>query len=129
DILAEFRKLLAAVPGAKISFSQPLSHRIDHMLSGTMANIAIKTFGPEFFQLRNINDQIYNAIKDIPRLVDVRVEQQVDVSQIRINPVRHELAKYGVTIVDIAHAAELALEGLTVSTVLDGEKEFDIVLK
>lgn len=129
DILAEFRKLLAAVPGAKISFSQPLSHRIDHMLSGTMANIAIKTFGPEFFQLRNINDQIYNAIKDIPGLVDVGVEQQIDVSQMRINPVRHELAKYGVTIVDIAHAAELALEGLTVSTVLDGEKEFNIVLK
>lgn len=129
DILAEFRKLLASVPGAKISFSQPLSHRIDHMLSGTMANIAIKTFGPEFFQLRNINDQIYNTIKDIPGLVDVGVEQQVDVSQIRINPVRHELAKYGVTIVDIAHTAELALEGLTVSTVLDGEKEFNIVLK
>lgn len=129
EILANFRQLLANVPGAKISFSQPLSHRIDHMLSGTMANIAIKTFGPEFYQLRRINEQIYNAIKDVPGLVDVGVEQQVDISQVRINPVRHELAKYGVTVVDLAHTAELALEGLAVSTIIDGEKEFDIVLK
>lgn len=129
DILAEFRKILAGVPGAKISFSQPLSHRIDHMLSGTMANIAIKTFGNEFYQLRTINEQIYNAIKDTPGLVDVGVEQQVDVSQIRITPIRHELARYGLTIVDIAHIAELALEGLAVSTIREGEKEFNIVLK
>lgn len=129
EILADLRQKLSIVPGAKITFSQPLSHRIDHMLSGTMANIAIKTYGQEFFQLRNLNDQIYNAIKDVPGLVDIGVEQQIDISQIRINPIRHELAKYGVTIVDLAHVAELALEGLTVSTVLDGEKEFNIVLK
>lgn len=129
EILADLRGHLAVVPGARIAFSQQLSHRIDHMLSGTMANIAIKTFGPELFQLRLISEQIHQAIRDIPGLVDLSVEQQVDIPQIRINPKRHELAKYGLTIGDLAKTTEIALEGHRVSTILDGEKEFNIVLK
>ena|GEM_PF-4167710 len=84
--------------------------------------IAIKNYGPEFYQLRTINDQIYNAIKNVPGLVDVGVEQQVDISQICINPIRHELAKYGVTIVDLAHIAELALKVLPYRQCLMGKK-------
>lgn len=129
QVLTDFRVLTAKAPGVRITFSQPLTHRIDHMLSGTMANLAVKVFGPELFRLRGISEAIYEQMKDIPGVVDLAVEQQKDVSQVRIVPRRQELAKYGLPVADLGEAVEIAMEGLTVSTTLEGEKEFEIVVK
>jgi CzcA family heavy metal efflux pump len=129
EVLNEIRRDMSAIPGTIITFGQPISHRIDHMLSGTMANIAVKVFGPELFSLRAIAEDIMFEMSKVEGVVDLSVEQQADISQIRIIPDRTELAKYGLSIADVASAADAAMAGEVVSKTVEGGRGFDVVVK
>ncbi|MBA4397105.1 MAG: CusA/CzcA family heavy metal efflux RND transporter, partial [Syntrophus sp. (in: bacteria)] len=128
DVVAELRKAMAGIP-ASITFGQPIGHRIDHMLSGTMANIAIKIYGPELFRLRSSAEEIRSAIADVPGLADLSVEQQRDIPQIRIVPDRAQMARYNLTMSGVAEAMEAATAGMAVTRTLEGDRGFDVVVK
>ncbi len=129
EVLNEIRKDMSAIPGTVINFSQPISHRIDHMLSGTMANIAVKVFGPELYRLRAIAEDVRFEMSGVKGVVDLSVEQQADISQLRIIPDRTELAKYGISVADLAKAADTAMAGEVVSRTVEGDRGFDVVVK
>lgn len=129
EVLAELRKNVGAIPGVLVTFGQPISHRIDHMLSGTMANLAIKVYGPELFRNRAIAEQIKAQMEAVPGIADLSVEQQADISQVRITPRRSELGKYNLTISAVSEAVEVAMAGKTVSRTLEGDRGFDIVVR
>ena len=128
EVMAELRKSMAGMP-ATITFGQPIGHRIDHMLSGTMANLAIKVYGPELFRLRSTAEEIRSAIADVPGLADLSVEQQKDIPQVQIIPNRAQMARYGLTMADVAHAMEAATAGVVVTRTLEGDRGFDVVVK
>ncbi len=129
DVLNEIRRDMSAIPGTVITFGQPISHRIDHMLSGTMANIAVKVFGPDLLSLRAIAEDIRFEMSEVKGVVDLSVEQQADISQLRIIPDRTELARYGMSVADVASAAEAAMAGEIVSRTVEGDRGFDVVVK
>jgi len=128
DVMAELRKTMAGMP-ATITFGQPIGHRIDHMLSGTMANLAIKVYGPELFRLRSTAEEIRAAIADVPGLADLSVEQQKDIPQVRIIPDRAQMARYNLTMSGVAEAMEAATAGMVVTRTLEGDRGFDVVVK
>lgn len=128
DVMAELRKSMAGMP-ATITFGQPIGHRIDHMLSGTMANLAIKVYGPELFRLRSTAEEIRAAISDVPGLADLSVEQQKDIPQVRIIPDRPQMARYNLTMSGVAEAMEAATAGMAVTRTLEGDRGFDVVVK
>ncbi len=128
DVMAELRKAMAGMP-ATITFGQPIGHRIDHMLSGTMANIAIKVYGPELFRLRSTAEEIRGAIADVSGLADLSVEQQQDIPQVRIVPDRTQMARYNLTMSGVAEAMEAATAGMAVTRTLEGDRGFDVVVK
>lgn len=128
DVMAELRKSMAGMP-ATITFGQPIGHRIDHMLSGTMANIAIKVYGPELFRLRSTAEEIRGAIADVSGLADLSVEQQKDIPQVRIVPDRAQMARYNLTMSGVAEAMEAATAGMAVTRTLEGDRGFDVVVK
>lgn len=128
EVMAELRKSMAGMP-ASITFGQPIGHRIDHMLSGTMANLAIKVYGPELFRLRSTAEEIRGAIADVPGLADLSVEQQREIPQVQIIPDRAQMARYGLAMTDVAHAMEAATAGVVVTRTLEGDRGFDVVVK
>lgn len=128
-VMAELRSLTAAIPGVSITFGQPIGHRIDHMLSGTMANLAIKIYGPEQSLLRQTAEQIKAGIADVPGLADLSVDQQTDIPQLRIIPRRDELSRYGLTVAGVAEGVELATAGMVVSRTLEGDRGFDLLVR
>lgn len=123
------REKLSVVPGVNITIGQPITHRIDHMLSGTRANIAIKIFGPNLSELFNIGKQVKTEIEGIENLVDVNLEQQIEVPQIKIKPKRLTLAKYGITTDELMEFIDIAIAGEAVGQIYDGQKSFDLVLR
>lgn len=127
--LEEVRTKLSVVPGANITIGQPIAHRIDHMLSGTRANIAIKIFGPDLNKLFSTGNQIKRQIESIPGLVDLNVEQQIEVPQIRILPNRIMLAKYGIRLGDFMDYIDVAFAGERVGQVFEGQRSFDLVVR
>lgn len=128
-VLAELREDVGALPGVLVTFGQPISHRIDHMLSGTMANLAIKVYGPELFRNRAIAEEIKAQMAGIAGIADLSVEQQADISQVRITPKRSAMANYNLTVDSVAEAVEVAMAGKTVSRTLEGDRGFDIVVR
>jgi CzcA family heavy metal efflux pump len=128
-VTEELRRSLALVPGTNITIGQPLGHRIDHMLSGTRASIAIKLFGPDLHELRRVAEQIRKAAEDVPGLVDLAVEQQADVPQLRIVPDRVAMAKYGVTPHAVAEVIDIGFNGEAVSQILEEQRTFDLVVR
>ncbi|ACM22103.1 heavy metal efflux pump, RND family, inner membrane protein, CzcA family [Geotalea daltonii FRC-32] len=128
DVMAEVRKSMAGMP-ATITFGQPIGHRIDHMLSGTMANLAIKVYGPELYRLRITAEEIRGAIADVTGLADLSVEQQKDIPQVRIIPDRAQMARYDLTMSGVAEAMEAATAGMAVTRTLEGDRGFDVVVK
>ena len=129
EFMAEVRQTLAAVPGVATTVGQPLGHRIDHMLSGTRANIAIKLFGTDLNTLFMTGNQIRNAIKDIDGLVDIEVEQQTETPQLQIRANRGMLSRYGITIEEFNHFVELAFAGEKLSDIYEGQRSFDLILR
>jgi CzcA family heavy metal efflux pump len=129
SLVAEVREKLSGIPGIAFIVMQPLGHRIDHMLSGTSANIAIKIFGTDLGRMYNVGNQIAAAIGDIEGLVDVNVEQQVEVPQLQIRANREMLAHYGITIGEFNNFVELAFSGERIGDIYEGQQRFDLVLK
>lgn len=129
EFLADVRQSLSVIPGINLEIGGPISHRIDAMLSGTQANIAIKLFGPGLDELMRTGTQIKNAISGIPGVEDVNVEQQVERPELNIVPNRAMMARYGVTMAEFSETVETMLEGLVVSQVYEGNSSFDLTLK
>ena len=129
ELLADVRKQLSSLSGVSIEIGQPISHRIDAMLSGTRANIAIKLFGQDLNTMYRLANQIKAEISDIPGVTDLNVEHQVERPQLRITPRRHLMARYGVTPKQFADYVSVMLEGETVSQVYEGNNAFDLTVK
>lgn len=129
ELLAALRSDLAGIPGMNIVIGQPISHRIDHMLSGTRANIAIKLFGQDLYELRTLAQQIRGEVEGVPGAVDVSVEQQADIPFLKIHFDRPAIARHGLHIEDVAEAIRTAYFGTTVSRVLEGRASFDLVVR
>ncbi len=129
ELLEELRNDLALVPGSNITIGQPISHRIDHMLSGTRAAIAVKLYGPDLHQLRRYAEQIRQEMDEIEGLVDLFVDQQTDVPQVRISADRERMAVYGLRPADIDELIDVAFLGATTSQVYEGEHRYDLVVR
>jgi CzcA family heavy metal efflux pump len=129
EFMADVRAKLASVSGVNITIGQPIGHRIDHMLSGTRANIAIKIFGTDLSKLFAISNEIKAAITGINGLVDLSVEQQIDIPQIQIKAKRDILNHYGISIGAFNEFVDVAFAGEKVSEVYEGTKSFDLVLR
>lgn len=128
EVMADIRQRLRALPGVNIEIGQPISHRIDAMLSGSKAGIAIKVFGADLSQLHSIGLQIQQATKDIEGVADLNVEQQIERPQLVIRPRRTLLARYGITLPQFAEYVNAAVGGEVVSQVQDGAKTFDLTV-
>ncbi|MDT8437504.1 MAG: efflux RND transporter permease subunit [Wenzhouxiangellaceae bacterium] len=128
-LLAELRRRFAAVPGTNIVIGQPISHRIDHMLSGTRANIAVKVFGPELAELRRIGQRVEAIMNEVPGAVDVSMEQQSEIPLVRVDFDRPALARYGLTVAEAAEMVEAAFGGTVVGEVREGSARFDLVVR
>ncbi|MDR9364028.1 MAG: efflux RND transporter permease subunit [Balneolaceae bacterium] len=129
EMLTELREDLSVIPGTNITIGQPIGHRIDHMLSGTRANIAVKIFGSDLFRLRALAEEVRNQMETVDGVVDLAVEQQSNVPQIQIRPDRRAMARYGLTIQDISEMVDVAFAGEVVSQILEGDKMFDLVVR
>jgi Cu(I)/Ag(I) efflux system membrane protein CusA/SilA len=129
EVLAELREKLKLIPGVNIEIGQPISHRIDAMLSGTRANIAIKLFGTDLNKMFELGNQIKASIEGIEGIGDLNVEQQIQRPQLKIEPKREVMAKYGITLPEFAEVVNVMLAGEVVSMVYEGNKSFDLTLK
>lgn len=129
EVVNDVREKLSTISGANIEIGQPISHRIDAMLSGTEANIAIKLFGTDLNQMFTIGNQIKEAIQGIPGLVDLKVEQQIERPQFTITPKRELMAQYGIPLPELEEYVNVMLGGEAVSEVYDDGKRFDLTVK
>ncbi|MDO9153122.1 MAG: efflux RND transporter permease subunit [Paludibacter sp.] len=129
DFMADVRNKIASIPGIAATVGQPLGHRIDHMLSGTRANIAIKVFGTDLNKMFTIGNEIKSVIVDIEGLVDVNVDQQVEIPQILIRANREMLAQYGITIEKFNEFIDISFGGEKLSDIYEGQRRFDLVLR
>ncbi len=128
-VLAELRERLARVPGMSVTIGQPISHRVDHMLSGTRASIAVKVFGDDLYELRRIAKAIESQMAEIPGVADLMVEQQADIPFVTVSIRRDAIARHGLRVRDVAGSIETAFYGRVLSKVLEGQTSFDLVLR
>lgn len=129
EILADLRRDMAVLPGMNVTIGQPISHRIDHMLSGTQAAIAVKLFGSDLYELRRLAERIRHAMEEVPGVVDLSVDQQADVPQLRLYADRPAMARYGVTPGQLAETIDVAFAGRRVADVREGQARFDVVVR
>lgn len=129
EVVAEVRAKLSTLNGANIEIGQPISHRIDAMLSGTRANIAIKLFGDDLNRMFQLAGEIKRAVQEIEGVADLNVEQQIERPQLTITPRRELLARYGISLPQFAEAINVCLAGETVSQVYDQGKSFDLMVR
>ena len=129
EIMHEIRDKLSSIPGVSIEIGQPISHRIDAMLSGTEAQIAIKVFGDNLNQLYTVGKQIKQEISEVPGIVDINIEQQVERPEVIITPRRELLAKYGITIPEFSSLVNIAASGIVVSQVYEDGLPYDLTLR
>ena len=131
DLLAEVRELLSTenFPGVQVSVGQPIQHRLDHLLSGVSAQVALKLFGPDLDMLRQKAKEIEAVMSEIDGVADLQVEQQVQIEQLQIKVKRFEAARYGLSVQDITHFAEAAFKGETVSQIIQGQRQYDLVVR
>jgi CzcA family heavy metal efflux pump len=128
-LLTALREDFGSLSGMSVVIGQPISHRIDHMLSGTRANIAIKLFGPDLVELRRLGEQIKAVATAVPGAVDVSVEQQADIPFITLAFRRDAIARHGLSVREVAEAVETAFAGSEVSKILEGQATFDLVVR
>ena len=129
EVVNEIRTKLNTIPGVNVEIGQPISHRIDAMLSGTQANIAIKLFGTDLNKMFELGNKIKSEVSAIPGVVDLNVEQQIERPQLQIIPKREMLAKYGIAPAEFTEMVEVYLAGSVVSQVYDGNQVFDLTVK
>jgi CzcA family heavy metal efflux pump len=128
-LLADLRRGFSTLPGTNVTIGQPISHRIDHMLSGTRANIAVKVFGDDLATLRRLGEHVRDVVVKVPGAVDVSLEQQMDVPVVRFVLNRPAIARYGLRADQVAEAVETAFAGATVGRIFDRATAFDLVVK
>ena len=129
ELLAELRRSFAGLPGTNVAIGQPISHRIDHMLSGTRANIAVKVVGDDLVTLRRLGERVRDVMQGIDGAADVTLEPQTDIPFVRFVLNRPAVARYGLTVRDVADAIETSFAGTTVGRVFDRGSSFDLVVK
>ncbi len=129
EVMAEIRQKMSVLSGINLEIGQPISHRIDAMLSGTQSNIAIKIFGTDLNKMYQIGTEIKNAIAGVDGVADLNVEQQVERPQLLITPRRDMLARYGISPAEFAEQIDVLLGGSVVSQVYEGSKAFDLVVR
>ncbi|KAB2843515.1 MAG: efflux RND transporter permease subunit, partial [Melioribacteraceae bacterium] len=129
EFINELRNSLSVLPGTNVTIGQPIGHRIDHMLSGTRANIAVKVFGTNLQQLRSIASSVKEEMQSVEGAVDVAVDQEVEVPQTKIKFNRTAMARYGVTVGQLAKAIDIAFNGETASEIREGQNTFDLVVR
>ena len=129
-VMEEIRAhLVKGLPGVSVSAGQPISHRLDHLLSGVRAQVAIKVFGTDMEKLRSLASQVYSSIKGVGGLVDLQVEPQVLIPQVKIQLQREEAKKFNVVIGDLAERLELALQGHVTAQVLEGQRIYNVFMR
>jgi len=128
-LLTALREETGSIPGINVVIGQPISHRIDHMLSGTRANIAVKIFGTDLYELRRIGEQVKSQASEVPGAVDVALEQQADIPFVLVKYRRDAIAQYGLTVQEVGEAIETAFGGSEVSKVLEGQANYDLVVR
>jgi CzcA family heavy metal efflux pump len=129
ELLAELRRQFSTLPGTNVTIGQPISHRIDHMLSGTRANIAVKVFGDDLATLRRLGERVRAAMAGVAGVADLSLEQQMDVPFVRFVLNRQAIARYGLRPGDVAEAIETSFAGATVGRVFDRGTAFDLTVK
>ena len=129
EFMTDVREKLSGVVGANITIGQPIGHRIDHMLSGTRANIAIKIFGPDLSRLFILSNQVKTAIEGTQGLVDLSVEQQIEIPQVQIKARREMLAAHGITVGEFTSFVDAAFAGERVGDIYEQEKRFDLIIR
>lgn len=129
ELLAALRADLSSIPGLNVVIGQPISHRIDHMLSGTRANIAVKIFGPDLYELRRIGEQVKTQAAAVEGAVDVALEQQADIPFVLVKFRRDAIARHGLSIREVSDAVETAFAGLEVSRVMEGQASYHLVVR
>jgi CzcA family heavy metal efflux pump len=129
DLLAALRRGFSTLPGTNVTVGQPISHRIDHMLSGTRANIAVKVFGDDLGTLRRLGEKVREAVTRVPGAVDISLEQQMDVPVVRFVLNRTAIARYGLHPGDVGEAIETSFAGTTVGRIFQAGTTFDLVVK
>lgn len=128
EVLADIRDRVTTLPNVAVNIGQPISHRLDHMVSGVRAQIAVKVFGADLRELRNAAQDIQTRMTRVTGVVDLQIEPQVEISQIRLKVKRQEAARYGLTPGRVAKLLETAYKGLEVSEVLDEDRRFQLVV-
>lgn len=129
EVLEEIRQKATLIPGTNVNIGQPISHRIDHMLSGTRSNIAVKIFGDDLRTLRTIARQVEAAMRDIPGVVDLATEQQTDIPTVSVRFNREALARYGLPAGAAAEALRTVFLGREVGSILEGQVAFPLVVR
>lgn len=129
EVLNEIRERVTLLPGMNVTVGQPISHRIDHMLSGTRANIAVKVFGDDLVSLRSLARQIETAMKGINGVVDLSVEQQTDIPTVRVRVRPEDAARFGLQPGDVATKIQTAFVGIEVNRILEGQISFPLVVR
>ncbi|MBI5476686.1 MAG: efflux RND transporter permease subunit [Ignavibacteriales bacterium] len=129
DFISGLRRSLSALPGTNVTIGQPIGHRIDHMLSGTRANIAVKVFGKDLQRLRSYSQMVKTEIEKVQGAVDVAVDQEVEVPQTKIKFNRSAMARYGITIGDLAEAIDIGFNGEAATEIREGQNTFDLVVR
>ncbi len=128
QVLADVRDRVTSIPGVKVNIGQPISHRLDHIMSGIRAQIAVKVFGPDLQELRTAAQEIQEQMALIPGVVDLQTEPQIEISQLRLRVKHEQAARFGMSAGDIAEMLETAYKGRTVSQILDEDRYFDLVV-
>ena len=128
QVLADIRDKVTALPNVQVNVGQPISHRLDHVMSGVRAQVAVKVFGPDLKVLRETAHDVEESMEKVPGVVDLQIEPQVEVSQLRLQVKREEAARYGLAPGDVARLLETAYKGRVVSTVLDEDRYFQLVV-
>lgn len=127
-VLADIRDKITTIPSIKANIGQPISHRLDHIMSGVRAQIAVKVFGSDLRELRNASQDVYTAMSQVSGVVDLQIEPQVEVTQVRLRVRREDAARHGLAPGDVAALLETAYKGRVVSQVLDDDRYFGLVV-